>query len=156
MSTFGATFAEVEVDTETGNVNVLRLVTAIDCGTVLNPLLAESQVNGSHTMGLGYALTEETILDKTTGKILNPNYLDYKLITPDKLPDEEVAFIEPEPRLKFPSEPYLAYGAKGIGETSLLAVAPAIANAIHNATGKRLKRLPITPDQILEVQMRPN
>ncbi len=154
MSSFGATFAEVEVDTETGYVNVLRLITAIDCGTVLNPLLAESQVNGSHTMGLGYALTEETILDKITGKILNPNYLDYKLVTPDKLPDEEVVFIEPELRSKFPSEPYLAFGAKGIGETSLLAVAPAIANAIYNATGKRFRRLPITPDQILKVQMR--
>jgi CO/xanthine dehydrogenase Mo-binding subunit len=151
MSTFGATFAEVEVDTDTGYVRVLRLITAIDCGTVLNPLLAESQVNGSHAMGLGYALSEETILDRTTGKILNPGYLDYKFFTADKLPDEEVIFVEPELKLKFPSEPYLAYGAKGIGEISLLAVAPAVANAIHNAIGKRPKRLPITPDEILEL-----
>jgi xanthine dehydrogenase molybdenum-binding subunit len=140
---FAAHFAEVEVDAWTGHVQITRYVAAHDCGTILNRLTAESQVKGGVMQGIGMALTEELLIDPLTATPINPNYRDAKVPTHLEAPEVEVIFIEN-------SDPYGVFGGKVVGEPPITAVVATVANAIFNATGKRFKVLPITPDKILQ------
>jgi xanthine dehydrogenase molybdenum-binding subunit len=138
-----AQFVEVEVDTETGEVKVLRVVFAHDIGKVINPAGAEGQVEGGVQQGIGYALMENLLFDPTTGACLAGDFLDYKIPTAMEMPSEiESIFIES-------NEPTGPFGAKSLSEPCLIVPAPAIANAIHNAVGVRVRGLPITPEKIL-------
>jgi putative selenate reductase molybdopterin-binding subunit len=138
---FYAQFAEVEVDIETGQVRVTRLVNVLDLGRAINPALASGQVEGAVTMGLGYALSEEIKLDEK-GRVRNPGFVDYKLFTTMDMPQMTTILVEdPEP-----SGPF---GAKSAGEVPINGPAPAIANAIFDAIGVRIRDLPITPEKIL-------
>lgn len=138
---FCATFAEVEVDTETGHVRVLHLATAVDPGTAINPMQAEGQVEGAVTQGLGYALTEELVLD-AAGRPPNANFLDYKIFSAKDMPKLTTILIATD-------EPLGPYGAKSISEVPINGPAPAIANAIFHAVGVRLRKLPIRPEDVL-------
>ncbi len=138
---FCATFAEVEVDTETGQVHVVHLATAVDPGTAINPMQAEGQVEGAVAQGLGYALTEELVLD-AAGRPLNPNFLDYKMYGPQDMPKLTTILVETD-------EPLGPYGAKSISEVPINGPAPAIANAIFHAVGVRIRKLPIRPEDVL-------
>jgi len=137
---FGAHAVEVEVDLETGKVKVLDYVAAHDLGRAINPLAVEGQIDGGVVMGLGYALTEEMIIRE--GKVLNPNFLDYRLLT---ICDS----IRAKKILVETNDPLGPYGAKGVGEPCTIPVAAAVANAIYNAIGVRMRSLPITPEKIL-------
>ena len=138
---FTATFAEVAVDTQTGQVRVLHLATAVDPGVAINPMQAEGQVEGAVTQGLGFALTENLMLD-SSGRPLNANFLDYKIFSAKDMPKLTTILIETE-------EPLGPYGAKSISEVPINGVAPAIANAIFHAVGIRLRKLPIGPEDVL-------
>jgi 4-hydroxybenzoyl-CoA reductase subunit alpha len=138
---FGAQVAEVEVDRETGLVEVKQMWTAHDCGTVVNPRSVEGQLAGSIQMGLGYALSEQFVMDK--GTTLNPNFVDYKMPTAADMPPSEVAHIDTY-------EPEGPFGAKECGEGLASPTAPAISDAVYHATGYRCKDLPITPEKILQ------
>ena len=135
---FGCSFAEVEVDIPMCKVNLLRLVNVHDCGTLINPALAEAQVHGGMSMAIGYGLSEELKFDEKTGKPLNNNLLDYKLSTFMDHPALEVGFVENP-------EPTSPYGTKALGEPPACSGAPAIRNAILNATGVAVDSCPITP-----------
>jgi xanthine dehydrogenase molybdenum-binding subunit len=138
-----AEFVEVEVDTETGEVQVLRVVFAHDIGRVINPAAAEGQVEGGFQQGMGYALTEHLQFDPETGACLTPDFLDYKMATAVEMPRSiESIFIESD-------EPSGPFGAKSLSEPCVIVPAPAIANAIFNAVGVRVRDLPITPEKIL-------
>ncbi|MBI5442764.1 MAG: xanthine dehydrogenase family protein molybdopterin-binding subunit [Deltaproteobacteria bacterium] len=142
---WGCHGAEVEVDTETGKIEVLRYVAAHDVGKAINPLLLKGQIYGGGLMGIGYALSEEMVYEK--GRLLNPNFRDYKILTArDAVPVEPV-IVETE-------NPAGPYGAKGIGEPGLVPTAPAIANAIYDAVGIRLRKLPMKPEDVLEALAR--
>jgi putative selenate reductase molybdopterin-binding subunit len=138
---FCATFAEVEVDTETGQVKVLHIASAVDPGTAVNPMQAEGQVEGAVTQGMGYALTEELLLD-SAGRPLNPNFMDYKIFSAKDMPKMTTILVETE-------EPLGPFGAKSISEVPINGPAPAIANAIFNAVGVRIRKLPIRPEDVL-------
>ncbi|HML13533.1 MAG TPA: xanthine dehydrogenase family protein molybdopterin-binding subunit [Xanthobacteraceae bacterium] len=138
----GVQFAEVAVDTETGIVRVERVVAVQDCGRPMNPRQIESQVQGGVMMGLSYALYEERILDAHTGRMVNPNLEQYKLAGPRETPAIDVTVLE-NYRANSATDAY------GIAEPSNIATAPAIANAVYNATGVRLRALPMTPAAIL-------
>ena len=137
---FGAQMAEVEVDTETGKVRVLRLACANDVGHAINPMAVEGQIEGGAQMGLGYALTEELIVKD--GKVLNPDLLDYRLFTSADMPIIETHIIETD-------DPGGPFGAKGVGEMGGTPTAAAIANAIYDAVGVRMIQLPMTPERVL-------
>ncbi|MFO1402622.1 MAG: xanthine dehydrogenase family protein molybdopterin-binding subunit [Steroidobacteraceae bacterium] len=136
---FGTQVCEVEVDTDTGIVRLLKVTGAHDVGRVLNRLGIEGQVEGGVVMGQGYALTEDLIVEN--GVIRNPNFRDYKLVTAPEIPEIDVSFIET-------LDGEGPQGAKGIGEAPAICMAAAIANAIHNATGVRLYALPFTPEKV--------
>ncbi len=138
---FGAQMAEVEVDTETGQVRVLRLVCANDVGRAINPMAVEGQIEGGAQMGLGYALTEEVIVKD--GRVLNPDFLDYRLFTAADMPVIETVIIETD-------DPQGPFGAKGVGEMGGTPTAAAIANAIYDAIGVRMTMLPMTPERVLQ------
>jgi len=138
---FGAQVSEVEVDPETGIVQVKKFWTAHDCGTVINQTAVEGQLEGSIQMGLGYALSEQFVMDG--GKTLNTNFLDYKMPNAMDVPPSEVSHIHTY-------EPEGPMGAKEAGEGLAIPTAPAIADAVYHATGYRCKGLPITPEKILE------
>lgn len=140
---FAASFAEVEVDVETGEVKVLRLVSSHDVGRAINPMIVEGQIQGGATQGLGYALTEGFYYDPRTGTALNQWFLDLKTPTILDTPDIDPVMVE----LGEPTHPF---GAKGCSEIPLVGVAPAIANAVYNATGVRLGELPMTPERVLK------
>lgn len=137
---FGAQFAEVEVDIETGKVTPVKLVLAVDPGTVLNPLAAEGQMEGGMATALGYALSEEMVYDEK-GSSLTRRFGDYHIFQADELP-EMVSILVPSFEESGP------YGAKGMGEITVEGAAPAIANAIFNATGVRVRSLPILPEKV--------
>lgn len=140
---FVAHFAEVEVDTETGHVRVLKFVAAHDSGRIVNPLTATSQVKGGATMGIGMALHEELLYDRASGVPLNAGYYGARVMTHRDAPDIEVMFVETD-------DPYGPFGAKTLGEPTIIPSVAAIANAIYNATGRRVKDLPITRDKVLK------
>jgi xanthine dehydrogenase YagR molybdenum-binding subunit len=142
ISTFGVQFAEVEVDVETGVVRVLRIVAAHDAGRVINPTLAESQLEGGILQGLGYALFEERILDPRLGISLNPTMHDYKLPTLSDIPAID-AFCVPG------SDPSNHTGARGLAEAPIIPTAPAIANALADALGVEIGEIPLTPWRVL-------
>ncbi|MGE5258496.1 MAG: xanthine dehydrogenase family protein molybdopterin-binding subunit [Hyphomicrobiales bacterium] len=138
--TFGAHGVRVKVDEETGKVKILKYVAAHDVGKAINPMLLEGQVYGGVMMGIGYALSEQVILEK--GETMNPNFRDYKILTAKDLVPIEAPVLETHDK----DGPY---GAKGIGEPGYVPSAPAIANAIYNAVGVRIKDLPMTPERVL-------
>lgn len=138
---FGAQVAEVEVDTETGKIDVLQFIGAHDVGFALNPMHIEGQIEGSIVMGQGQALYEELLIKK--GLTLNPSFLEYKVPTALESPKILPIIVEP-------IDPEGPYGAKGMGESTMIPTIPAIANAIDRAVGVRVKELPITPLKILE------
>ena len=142
VNSFGAHFVEVEVDTDTGRVRVLRYVAAHDSGRIINPRAALNQAEGAVSQMLGFALSEELVTDAATGVTLNPGYLEHKSPTMLDYPDIQVIFADV-------IDPVGPLGAKGLGEVPSVGVAPAIANAIYNATGVRLRRTPFTPDRVL-------
>jgi xanthine dehydrogenase YagR molybdenum-binding subunit len=134
----GAQFAEVEVDTDTGFVKVRRIVCVQDCGLVVNPLTAESQVNGGVIMGIGFALYEQRVMDPASGLVLNPNFETYKLPGAADIPVIDILLLDMPER-----------GMIGIAEPVTIPTAAAIANAVANAIGVRVASLPITPDKVL-------
>jgi len=140
---YGAAFADVEVDTETGMVDVLRMVAASDIGRAIHPESVKGQLEGGIQMGIGYALTEELKLDPETGAPLNNNFLDYKLLRSLDMPEMEVILVEPV-------DPNSVYGVKGIGEMAVIPMAPAVRNAVYNATGAVVRDLPITMERLLK------
>ncbi|GAB6171151.1 xanthine dehydrogenase molybdenum-binding subunit XdhA [Paradesulfitobacterium aromaticivorans] len=139
---YAAQFVEVEVDTETGVIKVLKVVAAHDVGTAINPAVVEGQIEGAIQQGIGYALTEEYRYHPGTGKPLNPNFTDYKILTAVDMPEVETILIEASSE----SGPF---GAKSVGESGLVATAAAIANAVYDAVGIRIKELPLTPEKVL-------
>ncbi len=138
---YAAQVAEVEVDTETGEVDVLKVYAVHDCGKAINPMMVEGQIEGGVAMGIGYGLMELMVLEG--GRVVNPQLANYIVPTTLDVPEIESKIVEiPEP--KGP------YGAKGIGEPSLLPTAPAIVNAIYDAVGVRIRDLPATPEKVLK------
>jgi xanthine dehydrogenase molybdenum-binding subunit len=138
--TFGTHGVRVKVDEETGKVKILKYIATHDVGQAINPMLLEGQVYGGVLMGVGYALTEQVILEK--GENMNPNFRDYKILTAKDVIPIEAPVLETY-------DDDGPYGAKGIGEPGCVPTAPAIANAIYDAVGVRIKDLPITPEKIL-------
>lgn len=139
---YASQVAEVEVDTETGVVEVLKIYAAHDCGTAINPGMAVGQVYGGIHMGLGYALMEEMLWNEE-GRLINPQLTDYMIPTTLDMPEIVCDLIEDD-------DPRGPFGAKGIGEPALMPTAPAIANAIYNAVGVRIYSLPITPEKVFQ------
>lgn len=138
---FGAQIAEVDVDRKTGQVQVIRIGGAHDCGIAINPMHAEGQLEGAAFGGLGQALYEDLITER--GLVMNPSFLEYKVPTALDMPDLRTELVEsPDPEGPF--------GAKGMSEGCQIAPTPAIANAIYHAVGVRIRELPITPEKILE------
>jgi CO/xanthine dehydrogenase Mo-binding subunit len=132
--------AEVEVDEDTGTVKLLRYVSASDPGKAINPKQVEGQDEGAAMQAIGHSMFEEMLFED--GQFLNPNLVDYRVPTFEDLPGEfETVLIE------FGDGPG-PYGSKGVGEGGIVCVAPAIANAIFNATGVRLRELPLTPERV--------
>lgn len=140
---FGAQFAEVEVDTETGKVDILNFVAAQDVGTAINPTIVEGQIEGSLVQGIGFAMTEELKWDND-GRLKTDNYLDY--VVPRSLDVPKIL----ECIIVETNDPTGPFGAKGVGEPSMVPTAAAIANAIYDATGVRFKNLPMSAESILK------
>jgi xanthine dehydrogenase YagR molybdenum-binding subunit len=142
MASYGAQFCEVRVHEETGEVRVSRWLCSLDCGRVVNPLTATSQLRGGIIMGIGMALMEETLFDDRRGRIMNPSLAEYRVPVNLDVPEIEIHF------LNIPDD-HAPYGARGIGEIGITGAAAAIANAVYHATGKRVRDLPITLDKLL-------
>jgi len=140
---FVVTFVEVDVDTLTGEVKLIRAVHGADVGTPILPGAIRGQLIGGLHMGLGYALVENVVYDSKDGHVLNPNFRDYKLLTPSDMPQIETFLADI-------FEPTGPFGAKGIGEGATNPVAPAVYNAVHNAIGVRIYTMPLLPEKILE------
>lgn len=138
--TYAATVAEVGVDTETGFVNVLRVYPAMDVGKAIDRRLIEGQIEGAVLQGIGFTLMEQLVVED--GAVLNKGYSDYVIPSVEDTPEIAGAIIVEEPYR------HSAFGAKGVGEPAIISVIPAIVNAIHNATGLRLRRLPVTPERL--------
>lgn len=138
---YGCHGVEVEVDRETGVVKVLKYIAAHDVGKAINPMMLEGQIYGGGCMGLGYALGEKMVFEK--GVLKNGNFLDYKILTAKDVPPVEAVIVETD-------EKDGPFGAKGIGEPGLVPTAPAIANAVYDAVGVRIRDLPITPEKVLK------
>ncbi|MFB6290122.1 MAG: xanthine dehydrogenase family protein molybdopterin-binding subunit [Candidatus Bipolaricaulia bacterium] len=137
---FSAHFVELEVDTRTGEIDLQKYVSAVDCGTAINPKLAEGQMEGAIVNGIGYALTEEMEFSDS-GKLKNPSFFDYKIPNTEDIPDIEVILVES-------SEPTGPMGAKSVGEIGINGPIPAIANAVRDATGVELTNPPFTPEKV--------
>jgi len=135
---FGCTFVEVEVDIPMCKVKLVNMVNVHDCGRIINPALAEAQVHGGMSMAIGYGMSEQLLFDPKTGKPLNNNLLDYKLSTTMDHPKLNALFVENY-------EPTSAFGTKALGEPPACSGAPAIRNAIYNATGVAINSAPINP-----------
>ncbi len=137
---FAAQFAEVTVDTETGQVTADRLLIALDSGQIINPLTASGQAEGGMHQALGYALTEELIYDEE-GRTVNPRFDDYRVFRADETPPMETIFVET-------FEPSHPVGVKSVAEIVVNGVAPAVLNAIYDATGVMMKQVPVTPERM--------
>lgn len=142
MASYAAQFCEVRVHEETGEVRVSRWLCSLDCGRVVNPKTATSQLRGGIIMGIGMALMEETLFDDRRGRIMNPSLAEYHVPVNLDVPEIEIHY------LNIPDEK-TPYGARGIGEIGITGAAAAIANAVYHATGKRVRDLPITLDKLL-------
>ena len=142
MHSFGAQFCEVRVSAVTGEIRVSRLVGAFDCGRILNAKTAASQLRGGIVMGLGLALMEETCIDERTGRIVNPSLSQYHVPVHLDVPEIDVLWTDRP-------DPIAPMGAHGVGEIGVTGVAAAVANAVYNATGVRVRDLPITLDRVL-------
>lgn len=140
---FGCSFAEVEVDIPLCKVKLVNMINVHDCGRLINPALAAAQVHGGMSMAIGYGLSEQLLYDKKTGRPLNNNLLDYKLSTTMDHPHLEARFVENY-------EPTSAYGTKALGEPPATSGAPAIRNAVLNATGVEIDTAPLTPHVLFE------
>ena len=144
QSTFGAHFVEVGVDSYTGEVRVRRMLAVCAAGRILNPKSARSQVIGAMTMGVGAALMEELVIDQRAGFFVNHDLAGYEVPVHADIPHQEVIFLEETDPMSSPMK------AKGVGELGICGVAAALANAIYNATGARVREYPITLDKLLE------
>lgn len=140
---YGATFAEVEVDIKTGKIEVIDICNIHDSGKILNRKAAEGQVQGGVSMALGFALSEKLLFNKETGAPYNNNLLHYKIGTMMDTPDIKVEFVEKP-------DPTSSYGQKSLGENTTLSIAPAIRNAVLNATGVKFNELPMSPQAVFE------
>jgi CO/xanthine dehydrogenase Mo-binding subunit len=136
--------AEVEVDTRTGVVKVLKIAAAHDVGKAINASLVRGQISGGIGFGIGMALLEDMVLEQ--GRNLNPNFVDYLIPASIDMPEIDAIIVEE-------NEPSGPFGAKGVGEQSCVPTAPAILNAIYNATGVRISALPANPDRLLKALM---
>jgi putative selenate reductase molybdopterin-binding subunit len=139
---FGVHAVEVEVDPETGQVKIHKFVAATDCGNLINPPLAESQVEGGVAQGIGYALMEDLVCYEN-GQVLNPHLSTYRIPTAPERPPITALWVETD-------DPRGPYGAKGLGEMGLVPTAPAVVSAIRHATGAWVTKLPMTPERVLE------
>jgi xanthine dehydrogenase YagR molybdenum-binding subunit len=142
MHSYAAQFCEVRVHEQTGEVRISRWLGSFDTGRILNPKTAVSQFRGGIVMGIGMALTEETMFDDRTGRIMNPTLAEYHVPVQADVPDIDIMFTDVP-------DPLTPLGAHGIGEIGITGVAAAIANAVYHATGKRITSLPITLDKLL-------
>lgn len=131
---------EVEVDRETGLVTVQRIAAAHDVGLALNPMGVEGQIQGGAAMAIGYALTEEMVVNDE-GKLINPSFVDYKLPLVPDMPEITPIIVET-------IDPNGPFGAKGVGETGVIPPGAAIANAVNDAVGVRIKKLPMTAEKV--------
>jgi xanthine dehydrogenase YagR molybdenum-binding subunit len=143
VMTFGVQFAEVEVDEETGVVRVLRIVAAHDAGRIINPLLAESQLEGGIIQGLGYALSEERVMDRALGLQMNPTMHEYKIPTMADIPAIDAFCVQTV------DVTANHLGARGLAEPPIIPTAPAIANAVADALGVEIGEIPLTPWRVL-------
>jgi xanthine dehydrogenase YagR molybdenum-binding subunit len=139
---FAAHFAEVRIDAEFGLLRIARIVSAVDAGRILNEKLARSQIIGAVVMGIGMTMLEETIFDSATGRIANATFGDYLIPVNADVPDLDVVFVGEPDRFN-------PVGIKGLGEIGIVGVSAAIANAVYHATGRRIRSLPITIEQLL-------
>ena len=139
----GCCFAEVEVDMKLGKIKVLDIINVHDSGKLLNPQLASMQVHGGMYMSIGYGISEQLILDEKTGRPLNANLLDYKMMTTMDTPELKADFVELD-------DPMGPYGNKALGEPPAIPCAPAIRNAVLNATGIAFNEIPLTPQRLVE------
>lgn len=144
IKTFGAHFAQVEVDVRTGEIFVEKIVAVHDIGRVVNPLTAASQVQGGIVQALGFALTEERIVDRGLGRVMNANLESYEIPTVMDVPEIVVRFVD------VPDRRANNLGAKGLGEPPIIPAAAAVANAVANATGARVRHVPMTRARVLE------
>ena len=135
-----AQFVEIVVDTQTGKINVDRMLMVVDCGRVINPLTAAGQVEGGMTQAMGFALTEEMLFDQN-GQPLNPDLKKYHIARANEMPATDVIFVQT-------NEPTGPFGAKSVSEISIDGVAPAMASALHDATGVWMRTLPYTPERV--------
>ncbi len=142
MHSHSALFCEVRVNAVTGEVRVNRFLGSFDCGRILNAKTAASQFRGGIIMGLGLALVEETLFDERTGRIMNPSFAEYHVPVHLDVPEIEVMWTDE-------ADPRAPMGARGIGEIGITGVGAAVANAVFNATGKRVRDLPITLDKLM-------
>jgi xanthine dehydrogenase YagR molybdenum-binding subunit len=138
-----AVFVEVKVDEQLGVIRVTRVVNAVAAGRILNPKTANSQIMGSVVWGIGMALHEESLIDHNFGRVMNPNIAEYHVPVNADVHDIKVIFVDE------PDDIINPLGIKGLGEIGIVGVAAAIANAIHHATGKRVRDLPITLDKLM-------
>lgn len=141
---FGAHFVQVQVDTDTGQIEVLQVVPVHEIGKVIHPVAAAGQVEGGIQQGIGHTLSEDYVIDLNTGRSLNPSFVDYKMPLSMDMPPIRTILLETAP------DPGGPWGAKGVGEDPIIAIGPAIANAIYNAIGVRFRHYPITPEQVLQ------
>jgi putative selenate reductase molybdopterin-binding subunit len=137
---FAAQYAEVEVDTGTGQVTVTRLVMAVDCGTAINPITALGQIEGGMAQALGYAVCEEMAYDEA-GSLIPRRFGDYRIFQADEMPELQAILVPTY-------EPTGPFGAKAVAEIPMDGVAPAVGNAIFDAVGVRIRDLPLTPEKV--------
>lgn len=140
---YGATFCEIEVDLRTGKIEIVDITNIHDSGTIINPTTARGQVFGGMSMGIGQALSEDLKFDPKTGRCLNPNLLDYKIMTAMDVPRMHCHFVESH-------DPTSSYGQKSLGEPPTLSPAPAIRNALLHATGVAVNSLPLSQQRVFE------
>jgi xanthine dehydrogenase YagR molybdenum-binding subunit len=143
LHSFGAQFCEVRVDPDLGTIRVARWVGAFDCGRVMNPKTARSQLIGGITFGIGMALLEETLVDPHVARIVNSNVAEYLMPVNADIPHIQTYLAPNDDRISNP------LGARGLGELPMVGVAPAVANAVYNATGRRVRRVPIRIEDVL-------
>ena len=141
---FAAHFAEVQVDCETGQIDVLQVIAVHEIGKVIHPVAAAGQIEGGIQQGIGHTLTEDYSIDLENGRSLNAGFVDYKMPLSLDMPPIRTILLETAP------DPGGPFGAKGVGEDPIIAIGPAIANAVYDAIGVRFRHYPITPEDVLK------